>query len=361
MVKKLKICHVITRMIVGGAQENTLLSAIGLAEKGHDVTLITGYSPGPEGELLANFKHIPNVKIIKTSHLVRAIDPIRDTLAYLYLKNVFLREKFDVVHTHSSKAGIIGRAAACAAKVPFIAHTIHGQAFHSYEKPWRNWIYKKLERWAAKRCHIIFAVAKAMITQCMDAHISRFSKYKVVYSGMELKPFLNSTPDTALRKKLGIPEDSPVIGTVARLFPLKGYEYFIQAAEKIVKKYPNVRFLIVGNGILKEKIEKEISNLEMKSNFVFVGLIPPDEIYKYISLMDVVVHLSLREGLPRTVVQALASSKPAVGFDLDGTPEVIVSEKTGYIIKPKDIEGVTNAVLKLLANPELAEKDGRER
>ena len=358
--KKLKICHVITRMIVGGAQENTLLSIVGQIEKGHDVTLITGHSPGPEGELLENSDFISkyNIKIIKTPHLVRSIDPVRDILAYFYLKNVFLNEKFDVVHTHSSKAGIIGRAAACKAKISFIAHTIHGQAFHPYEKPWRNWIYKKLEYWAAKRCHIIFAVAKAMITQCMDAHISRFSKYKVVYSGMDLEPFLSNVPDATLRKKLGIPEDSPVVGTVARLFPLKGYEYFIPAAERIVKKYPCVRFLVVGNGILKEKIEKEISDLGMNSNFVFVGLIPPDEIYKYISLMDVVAHLSLREGLPRTVVQALASGKPAVGFDLDGTPEVIINGKTGCIAQPKDVESVTNAILNLLDKPELAKKMG---
>ena len=135
---------------------------------------------------------------------------------------------------------------------------------------------------------------------------------------MELEPFLNSTPDIDLRRKLEIPEDSPVIGTVARLFPLKGYEYFIPAATKIVKEVSNVKFLIIGNGILKEKLQKEIKKLGIEDNFVFAGLIPPAEVYKYISLMDVLVHLSLREGLPRAVVQALASGKPAIGYELDG-------------------------------------------
>ena len=360
--KKLKICHVITRMIVGGAQENTLLSVIGQIEKGHDVTLVTGPSPGPEGELLKQSELIAkyDIKIIKSPHLVRIIDPIRDFLAYNYLKNFFINNKFDVVHTHSSKAGIVGRVAACAAKTPFIVHTIHGQAFHKFANPIKNWFFKKAEWWAAKRCHAIFAVAQAMIDQCMEAHITRYSKYKVVYSGMELEPFLNNTPDISLRNELGIPEDSPVIGTVARLFPLKGYEYFVSAAAIIAKKHPNVKFLIVGNGILKEKIEKEILKLGIKDNFIFAGLVPPSEIYKYISLMNILVHLSLREGLPRAVVQALASGKPAIGYELDGTPEVIINGKTGYIVKPKEIDAVANAALKLIENPKLAEKMGKK-
>ena len=360
--KKLKICHVITRMIVGGAQENTLLSVIGQIEKGHNVTLVTGPSPGPEGELLTQSKLVSkhNIKIIKTPHLVRIIDPIRDFLAYNYLKNFFLNNKFDVVHTHSSKAGIIGRAAACSAKTPFIVHTIHGQAFHTYANPLKNWFYKKLEWWAAKRCHAIFAVAQAMIDQCLDAHITKPSKYKVVYSGMELEPFLNSIPDTALRDKLGIPADSPVIGTVARLFPLKGYEYFIPTAAIIAKKHPNVKFLIIGNGILKDKIKKDIRRLGIRNNFIFTGLVPPSDIYRYISLMTTLVHLSLREGLPRAVVQALASGKPAVGYQLDGTPEVILDSKTGFIVKPKEVNAVADAVLKLIENPELAVKMGKK-
>ena len=359
--KKLKICHVITRMIVGGAQENTLLSVIGQIENGHDVTLVTGPSPGPEGELLKQSELMSkyDFKIIKTPHLVRIIDPIRDYLAYSYLKNFFVSNKFDIIHTHSSKAGIIGRAAACAAKTTFIVHTIHGLAFHRYSNPLKNWVYKKFEWWAAKRCHKIFTVAQSMIDQCLDAGITRASKFKVVYSGMELEPFLNSTPDIDLRNELGIPEDSPVIGTVARLFPLKGYDYFIPTAALVVKQYPNVRFLIVGNGTLKEKLEKQIAKLGMKENFIFVGLISPSQIYRYISLMNMLVHLSLREGLPRAVVQALASGKPAIGYELDGTPEVIIDGKTGYIVKPKEVSIVADSIVKLLKNPKMAERMGR--
>lgn len=355
--RKLKICHIITRMILGGAQENTLLTVIGHIEKGHDVVLVTGPSPGPEGELLKKRKH-PDFEIIINSHLIRELNPFHDIAAYFSLKSFLKSRGFDVVHTHSSKAGIIGRAAAKSAGVPFIVHTVHGQPFHQYEGLCRNFFYRTAERWAAKRCNKIFAVSQAMIDQSVKAGIADRSKYKLVYSGMELESFLNEQPDYQFRERLGIPEKATVIGTIARLFPLKGYEYLVPAAEKITEKHPEVCFLVVGDGILKEELLQQI--LERRLNFVFAGLIPPDEIPRYTNIMDILVHLSLREGLPRAVVQALASGKPAVGFNLDGTPEVIINEKTGYLVEPKDVDGVADAVIRLLENREKAKKMGED-
>ncbi len=359
MSRKLKICHVITRMIVGGAQENTLFTIIGHLQKGHEVVLVTGPSPGPEGELLKK-NDCPDFEIVENPHLAREINPVQDALAYFSLKKFFKERAFDVVHTHSSKAGVIGRPAARAAKVPFVTHTVHGQAFHRYEKPWKNFIYKVSERWAARYCDKIYAVAQAMIDQCVEANIAPASKYKVVYSGMDLEPFLTAKPDSELRLKLGIPEKAKVIGTVARLFPLKGYEYFIPAAEKIARRFPDAHFLLVGDGIMKDDLSKQIEYLGLSERFSFAGLVPPSEIYKYTAIMDILAHLSLREGLPRAVVQALASGKPAVGFDLDGTPEVIINGETGFITKPQDIDGVVEALSKILSAPELAKKMGKK-
>ena len=362
MRKKLKICHVITRMIVGGAQENTLLTVLGLLEKGHETVLVTGPSPGPEGELLKK-KDLPQFEIVENEHLLREINPYHDLMAYFSLKKFFKERKFDVVHTHSSKAGIIGRAAAYAAGVPFVTHTVHGQAFHPYEKAWKNFIYKAAERWAATKCHMIYSVCQAMIDQCVTEKIAPAEKYKVVYSGMDLEPFLTSSPDSELRKKLGIPENRKVVGTVARLFPLKGYEFILPMAEKILKSFPETHFLLVGDGIMRKGMEEEIEKLGMKDHFTFAGLVRPDEIYKYTALMDILVHLSLREGLPRAVVQALASGKPAIGFKLDGTPEVIIDGKTGFTADAENLEQVISALEKLLADSGLCTdmgKNGRE-
>ncbi len=347
----LKICHAITRMIVGGAQENTLLSAIGQMERGHEVVLLTGPSPGPEGELLKKMK-VADMEVVENPFLVREINPIKDLRAYFSMKKFFRERGFDVVHTHSSKAGVFGRGAAWAAGVPFVCHTVHGQAFHPYESAWRNFLYKAAERWAAKRCHRIFAVARAMVEQCVSANIAARDKYKVVYSGMELEPFLEEGAGDALRKELGIPADSPVVGTIARFFPLKGYEYFVPAAGIIAEHRPDTHFLLVGDGILKDRVAAECRGLGLNAHFA--GLVPPGEVHRFTAAMDVLVHLSLREGLPRAVVQALASGKPAVGFSLDGTPEVIIDGRTGFIVTPEDSDSVAESVLKILDDRKMA-------
>lgn len=353
----MKICHLITRMIVGGAQENTLYTIIGHLENELEAVLVTGPSPGPEGRLLQK-REISNLRIVLQPHLVRELNPCRDALAYLSLRRLFAREAFDVVHTHSSKAGVIGRLAARAAGVPVVVHTIHGQAFHKYEKWWRNRLFIFAERVAARRCDRIYAVCRAMIDQCVAANVAPEGKYRVVYSGMKLEPFFNAQPDMTLASELGIPPGTAVVGKIARLFELKGYEYLLQAAPLIIAEVPNVRFLIVGDGAIRPAIERQIRTMGLEDHFVFAGLVAPAEIPKYTALMDVLVHLSLREGLPRTIIQAHAGGKPAIGFALDGTPEAIVDGETGYVCPPADHRAVAAGVTELLRNPERARRMG---
>ncbi|WP_176013297.1 glycosyltransferase family 4 protein [Victivallis sp. Marseille-Q1083] len=355
--RKLNICHVITRMIVGGAQENTLLTIADHRQKGHRVTLVTGPSPGPEGELLKEVD-LPDFEIIEIPSLVRAINPLADWQACRKLQQLFRRRQFDVVHTHSSKAGVVGRAAAWSSRVPVVVHTVHGQAFHRYEKPWKNTLYIQLEKFAARRCDKIFAVAQAMIDDCVRAGVAPREKYMVVYSGMRLEAFLNAQRDPARREQLGIPAAARVIGSVARLFPLKGYDHFLKAAAQVAAVQPDVHFLIVGNGILREWMDREIARLGLTGRFHFAGLVPPDQVGGYIAQMDLLWHLSLREGLPRSVVQALAAGKPAIGYRLDGTPEVLLDGQTGYCVTPESVDEVTERTLELLASPRLAAELG---
>ena len=353
----MKICHVITRMIVGGAQENTLLSCRGALEAGHDVTLVTGPSPGPEGELLKRVS-CPGLKIVECPWLVREIAPLSDLKAFLHLKKLFRTERYDVVHTHSSKAGIVGRFAARAAGVPLVVHTIHGLAFHRYEKFWKNLLYIACERAAAPCGKRIYAVAQAMIDQSLAAGVGSPDQYKVVYSGMELDRFLHAKPDPELRKKLGIPEDAVVLATLARLFPLKGYEQFLPVAVKLAKELPQIHCLIIGHGTMMGEIREFIRKEGVESRFSFAGLVAPGEVGNYLALASVLVHFSLREGLPRAAVQALASGKPVIAYALDGTPEVVIPGKTGYLLKPGDRAGAEAAIRELVANPALAAELG---
>ena len=353
----MKVCHVITRMIVGGAQENTLYSCRGLLEHGHDVTLVTGPSPGPEGELLAG-KCPKGLTVVEIPDLVRQVSPWHDVRAYFALKRLFSKERYDVVHTHASKAGILGRIAARKAGVPYVVHTVHGQPFFKDQNPVLNAAFRTAETVAARYCDRIYAVAQAMIEQCVAAHVAPREKYKVVYSGMDIRAFSEATPDRRLQESLGIPEGAPVIGTVARLFPLKGHDTLIEAAPAVLREFPEARFLFIGNGILKEKLEAKIARMGMTRNFVFTGLVPPDEVARYIPLMTVMAHLSLREGLPRAVVQALANGVPVVAYPLDGTPEVVLNGKSGLLVPHENPSEVADALLALLHEPERARSMG---
>ena len=347
MVKHLKICHVITRMIVGGAQENTLYTCQGLLESGHEVTLVTGPSPGPEGELLSRTCP-PGLKIIEVPDMVRELNPRKDWRAYRELRRIFREQHFDVVHTHASKAGIIGRIAARKEGVPLVVHTVHGQAFFNGQFFLLNWLYILAERFAARYCDKIYAVAQAMIEQCVAAHVAPREKYMVVYSGMDLDAYLNARPDGELRRSLGIGNDDPVVGCIARLFPLKGHDTLIEAAPRIIATVPKVKFLFVGDGILRESHQARIAELGITDHFVFTGLVSPSEVCRYTALMSVLAHLSLREGLPRAVVQALAAAVPVVAYPLDGTPEVVTHGKTGLLCQVQNADAVAESIIELL-------------
>ena len=357
--RPLRICHVITRMIVGGAQENTLLTIRGHREAGQQCELVTGPSPGREGELLKQSVNT-GLKVTVFPELVRELSPVKDLKAYFKLKRYFEENKFDVVHTHSSKAGIVGRYAARAAHVPVVVHTVHGQAFHPHEKWYRNFLYILLERLAARKCDKIYAVAQAMIDQCVAAKVAKREKYQVVYSGMETTRFAEAKRDPELRKRLGIPENARTIVTVARLFPLKGYEFVLPAAKSIIEKYPDTHVLVVGDGPMHDELEAKIAEAGLTGHFHFAGLVPPDTVADHLAQGELLWHLSLREGLPRAVVQALACGIPAVGFALDGTPEVLENGVTGFAVTPESVDAVVEATSRLWDDDAFRRKMGEQ-
>ena len=353
----MKICHVITRMIIGGAQENTLFSCQGQVDAGHDVTLITGPTTGPEGTLLDK-QQVKGLRVIELPTLVRELNPMVDLKAHRDLKKIFNTMNFDIVHTHASKAGIVGRTAAWAAKVPGILHTVHGPAFHSYEKAWKNRLYIAAEKFAAKRCHKILCVANAMTEQFVDAGVAKRDFFETVYSGMELSEYLEDGDGVDIRRQLDIPREALVIVKLARLFELKGHDFIIEAAKETCAKFPNAIFVFIGNGLLEDDLKAKIDAAGLMAHFRFAGLIPPSEVPRYLKVADVLCHLSLREGLPRAVVQGLASAKPVVAYALDGSPEVVLNGKTGFLCSPESIDEVVNGFEELLSSSDLRREYG---
>ena len=206
----MKIVHIITRLILGGAQENTLITCKLLAQRGHDVTLITGPALGPEGGLFEQTKN-QGYKVITVDKLIRPICPISDTISYFEIKRHLKEIKPDIVHTHSAKAGILGRLAAYNlrknSKFPAIVHTIHGLAFHPYQNDFINKFYIAVEKYTAKRTDFFISVADAMTTQALAAGIGKPEKFVTAYSAIEEENFLQPIPDEqkkAFRQKYGI-------------------------------------------------------------------------------------------------------------------------------------------------------------
>ncbi len=373
----MKIVHIITRLIVGGAQENTLITCREQAARGNEVYLITGPSTGPEGVLCEKFTDMP-FEVIVVGDMVRPIKPLKDLRAYRRIKNILRDIKPDVVHTHSAKAGIIGRLAGWNIKgtygppelensplnkdkpLPMVVHTIHGLAFHDYQSPWLKRFYIAIERFTARKCDAIIGVADTMRDKALAAGIGKEGIYTTAYSAIDVELFTAVPPPVQIkdfRRKYGISDQSKVIVCVARLAELKGHEYIIESAKRLTGKHPECMWLFVGNGELTDKIKHQIHLASLAYKIRLTGLLRPEEIPLAIHSSDILVHCSLREGLARVLPQALLCGKPVISFDIDGAKEV-VNDNTGRLIAPEDVDALTAACEELLNNPTLCEKLG---
>lgn len=356
----MRIVHIITRLILGGAQENTLLTVEGLHHRhGDDVTLITGPAEGPEGDLFDRAER-QGLKVEVMPELVRAVRPWTDLKAYRGLRQALRRLRPDVVHTHSSKAGILGREAAWSERVPAVVHTVHGLPFGPSESAAKNRLYVALERRAARRCHKIVSVCDAMTEQALAAGVGRPDQYVTIYSGMDVDAFLNPPrPRAAVRRELGLADDEVAFGTVARLFERKGHDDVLAAAPGALAVNPKVRFVFIGDGVLRDRLAAEAERLGVRHAVQFVGLVPTGRIPELLGAMDAVVHPSLREGLARVLPQALLVGLPVVSYDVDGAREVVLPE-TGVLLRPRDVAGLRAAILRLADDPALRAAMGRE-
>ncbi len=360
----MRVVHFITRLIIGGAQENTLLTVEDEVRDYQDeVTLITGPGLGPEGSL-EDRARAGGLDMRVLPELRRNIAPLKDCASYRGLIRLLKDIKPDIVHTHSSKAGILGRAAAAKLGIPAV-HTIHGASFHPYQNAFVNRIYIAAERWAARRCERLISVADAMTAHYLAAGVGRPEQYITIYSGMEVESFLDPPKDReTVRRELGFKAEDIVIGKIARLFHLKGHDDVIAAARTVCAEHPRIKFLFVGDGILRQAYEKEIAAAGLSERFVFTGLVPPGEVPELLGAMDIVVHASLREGLARVLPQALISGKPIVTYDVDGAREVAIPGETGYLLPPRDVEAMIEAFRELADDAGLRQRlgqTGRER
>ncbi len=355
----MRVAHVITRLIVGGAQENTIATVLGLRSySGVEVELISGNTTGPEGTLEPLVAKEPGLLTL-VPELVRPVHPWKDLAAFRRLVRRFQAVRPDIVHTHSGKAGIIGRLAAARAHVPVIIHTIHGPSFGEFQGRVSNLLFRSSEKIAARVTTHFVTVAWAMRDQYLNAGIGRPEQYTRVLSGFPLDPFLQARRDPALRRRLGLAEDAIVIGKIARLFRLKGHEDLFAAAPELVKRCPRLQFLLVGDGPWRDRFEALARARGLEKHFVFAGLAPPEAVPQYIAQMDLLAHLSRREGLARALPQALAVARPVVAYNCDGAKEICLEGETGFLIEPGNLSQFIEKAIILAQDQNLREKFGR--
>jgi glycosyltransferase involved in cell wall biosynthesis len=350
-MRKPVVHHVITRLIAGGAQENTILSCQALRDR-YEILLVTGPPDGREGSLLDDARR-RGIEVRVVDELVRPVSPRRDVAAFQRLRGIFESERPDIVHTHSSKAGILGRAAAWAAKVPIVVHTNHGLPFCDDQALPLRATYWMLEKAASAVTDKVVCVGEEMRRKSVAARLGKPGLFEVIYSGIETEQFLEAAESRAC---LNIPEGLPVLGVVSRMATHKGHRYLVDAAP------PGVQLLFVGDGEEREAIERRVAERGLKATFA--GHVPPEAVPALIASMDVLVHPSTWEGLPRAAVQALLVGRPVVAFDCDGAREVVVDGVTGRLVAPKSREGLSSAIQDLLSRPDRGRSlglAGRER
>jgi len=344
----MRILHVITRLILGGAQQNTIACCAAQVEAGHEVHLAFGPIYGPEGSLFDEAER-SGATLHEIPALRRSVLPIHDLLACRQIGRLIDRVQPDLVHTHSSKAGILGRAAAWKRNVPAVVHTIHGLPFHGRQNPLIRSIYLRAERYAAKRCHHLIGITEAMCDAFVEQGIASREKMSVIPSGVDLARFTRDIEEgMAMRPRLGIPPDATAIALVARLDPLKGHADLLEAWPAIAERFPKAWLVFVGDGWDRSRIERLAGASNHGDRIVITGLIPRPRMPAMYSAIDVCVLPSYQEGQSRVLVEAVACGCAIVGYDVGGIGEVCVDGETGRLVPRGDTNALQRAIVDLL-------------
>ena len=340
------ILHIITRLILGGAQQNTVASCKAQAEAGHDVHLAYGPIYGPEGSLLDEAR-ASGATLHEVKPMVRQLSPIHDLRCYLGLKRLIRDVRPQIVHTHSSKAGIIGRTAAWRVRQhnqPVVLHTVHGLPWNDTMSPlWRS-LYIMLERLVAKRCDHLIAISPQMVDAFVTEGIATADRFTVIPSGIDIDRFQTGPTRPDSRK--------PTVGLVARFDPLKGHRDLIAAAPIILEQVPDTEFVFIGDGFDGDAIRDAVDAAGLSDRVTFRGLVPLTEMPAAYGDLDVCVLPSYQEGQSRVLAEALLAGCGIVAYDVGGIPSICIDRKTGRLVPVGDTSALGQAVVELLQNPD---------
>jgi glycosyltransferase involved in cell wall biosynthesis len=354
---KVRVLHVITRMIRGGAQENTLATVRGLLKKGYEITLVTGPTWGNEGELISEALQ-EGMEVVVIPELVRELNPVKDGIVGMKLLSLLAKRRYDIVHTHTSKVGFLGRLAAHYRKVPVVIHAPHGHVFHSYFSRPVEAFFLFLERQAAKWCDRLVALTEGEREEHLKLGVGNPSQWVTIPSGVSEERFkeMSSERQQALRGPLGIPPKRKIVGFIGRLAPVKGAHYLLQAIPRIRQRIPETHFLFVGDGDERPALESKVREANLEEYVTFAG--HQEDVSDFLALLDILVVPSLNEGMGRVIAEGGLLGKPVIGARVGGIPDLIKDNETGLLVNPRSAEEIADAVIRLLENPELGRRLG---
>lgn len=353
---KIKVAHIITRLDAGGSSTNTIETVARLDKEKFDSVLIYGLTQDPDGKIA---QHIDskNISVKFIPDLQREIHPIKDLKAFYRLYFEIKKGRFDIVHTHTSKAGILGRWAAKFAKIPCIIHTPHGHVFYGYFNKILTKIFIEIEHLTAIITDRIITLTNIGKSEYVSFRIASPEKFIPIYSGIDVTKFEN-VPDRILTMKhsFRIPDDVVIVGTVTRLEPIKGNNILIAAFADLLKKHPHCCLIIIGEGPLKNELKNQARQLQISEKVIFTGF--QSDITSWLYTFDVFVLASLNEGMGRVILEAMSCGKPIIASRTGGIPELIVDQKTGLLTPPGDVPALMLAMSILVQSKDIRQKFG---
>jgi len=357
-MEKVKVLHIITRLDPGGSSTNTIETAARLDPQRFDVFLISGRTKDTDGGI----EELLKSKCLKYAFfpdLQREIHPWKDIMAFIQLYHFIKKRRFDIVHTHTSKAGILGRFAARCAGVPVVIHTPHGHVFYGYFSKALTTVFIWVERTTARITDKIITLTDRGKEEHLEFKIGPTDKFVRIYSGIDLSPKLKSSDlKHQLKKQWEINGGNFIFGCVGRLDPIKGTTYLIDAMAQVVKKHPKTRLLLVGDGSQKEKLQEQCRALGLLDLVKFTGF--QKDPASFIEIMDVFVLASLNEGMGRVILEAMVYGKPIIATKVGGVPELVHEGKNGLLVPPQNADALSAAMIKLVEHQELREEMSKQ-
>lgn len=348
-MRKIRILYVITKLELGGAQKQLLSLIRGLDPEKFDILLFTSRG----GLLLNEAMGIPGIKVKISGFLDRSINPYKDIRAFFELRDFIRTNNIDIVHTHSSKAGIIGRLAAGAPGNKIVLHTVHGWSFNDFQPWWVRALFLRLERCAARFTTRIIVVSKHDLAKGLAMGIGNVNNYSLVRYGINRSEFIPEKDDS-LKSELKIGRDDLIVGTISCLKPQKAPEDFIRLAQRICGPRENVKFILIGDGVLRPKLERLINKWGLNGRVILLGW--RRDIARLLPALDVFVLTSRWEGMPIAAIEAMSCALPVVATDTGGISELIKDNDNGYLAYPGDIRGMSDKLLVLLKDEGLRRK-----